>query len=74
MFDPASDEEPCIMPLSQARLWAELFMTFITAGNILSQFKLKINKKVIHMQRQQVVYSARESTLKSKQKVMLQWI
>ena len=71
MFDPASDEEPCIMPLSQARLWAELFMTFITAGNILSQFKLKINKKVIHMQHQQVVYSARASTLKSKEKVML---
>ena len=71
MFDPASDEEPCIMPLSQARLWAELFLTFITAGNILSQFKLKRNKKVNCMQRQQVVYSARESSLKSKQKVML---
>ena len=71
MFDPASDEEPCIMPLSQARLWAELFLTFITAGNILSQFKLKRNKKVIHMRRQQAIYSARESTLKSREKVML---
>ena len=71
MFDPASDEEPCIMPLSQARLWAELFLTFITAGNILSQFKLKETKKVIHMQRQRAAYSARASTLKSKEKVML---
>ena len=71
MFDPASDEEPCIMPLSQARLWAELFMTFITAGNILSQFTHENCKKVIHMQRQRAICSARESTLKSKEKVML---
>jgi len=43
--DPASNEQRCIIPLSRARLWTELFMTFITAGNILSQFKLKRNKK-----------------------------